>query len=290
MKNVHSVKEFKDKFQMFELREENTNSWVKVCPERGGIITSFGVNGEEILYLDKDTFYNAEANIRGGIPILFPICGQLKEGKYNFNGKTYFMKNHGVARINSWEVMSASTDNEASIKLALKSNVVTEKSFPFKFELIFTYVLKDGKLTINQEYKNNSNEPMLFHAGFHPYFKAISKNIKYDTDASKYLDYNDMKIKEYNGSIDLSEMVESAAFLDASKNSISFELPGLNRKIILEYGKEFKYLVLWSVKDREFICVEPWTAKNEAFNTGEGLIYIEPKNKLSTYFTIQCKL
>ncbi|MCM0649927.1 aldose epimerase [Clostridium swellfunianum] len=286
---MYSVNKYEDKFFVYELREESTNSSIKLCPERGAIITNFVCHGKELLYLDKETFYDTDANIRGGIPILFPISGQLKEGKYELDGKTYFMKNHGVARINSWEVIETCADNRAAIKLRLKSNEDTLKAFPFDFELVFTYILKDGKLTIEQEYKNNSSNAMPIQAGFHPYFETLNKNISYSTDAEKYLDYNDMQIKDYTGSVDLTNMVESAAFIDANKNIISFELKELSRKICLEYGKEFKYIVIWSVKGKDFVCVEPWMEKNGALNTGNGLQYIEAGRSLKTYFNISAE-
>lgn len=284
---MYKIEVFEDKFQMYKLLDASTNSSVEICPERGGIITSYKVNGEDIFYLDKETFYNEKSNIRGGNPILFPICGQLEQGKYELNGKVYEMKNHGVARTNAWRAIDTKNNNEAAVKLSLKSNEITKKEFPFDFELIFTYILKDGKLTIEQEYINNSNEIMPIYAGFHPYFKAMGKDVNYDTDAENYLDYNDMKIKRYTGNIDLSNMIESAAFIDAKKNNISFKLKDLKRKITLSYGKEFKYIVLWTVKEKEFICVEPWMSRNGALNSKEGLVYINPKESLKTFLTFE---
>jgi galactose mutarotase-like enzyme len=283
---MYSIKKYNDKFEMYELKEESTMSWIKVCPERGGIITSFGVNGKELLYLDKESFYDSNANIRGGIPILFPVCGQLKDGEYNLNGKIYFMKNHGFARISTWEAIETNIENQALIRLELKSNKETKKIFPFDFQLIFTYILKNGELTIKQEYKNISAEPMPIYAGFHPYFKAKSKNLIYETDATQYLDYNDMEVKSFEGAIDLNKMVESAAFIDFHRNNISFKQEELDKNINLEYGKEFKYIVLWSVKDKDFVCVEPWMALSGAFNTGENLVFVKPKETLSTYIKI----
>ncbi|MFP5105303.1 aldose epimerase [Neobacillus sp. C211] len=288
---MYQIRKYKDgNLWIYSLLDQSSNSWIKVSPERGGIIMGFGVQGEEILYLDKDTFHNSKANIRGGIPILFPICGQLTDGMYALNGKTYPMKNHGVARINFWEVIETGTDGKASITLRLRSNEEIKRSYPFDFELNFNYVLKGNKLTIYQEYYNKSKFNMPLYAGFHPYFKALEKNIAYETDATMYLDYNDMKILNYDGKLDLSHMVESAVFLDGKKNNIAFSLPGLQRRIIMEYGEEFKYIVLWSMKGKDFICVEPWMAKPDEMNKKRELYILGPGQVLKTSMSITCQM
>ena len=53
------------------------NNYIKFCPERGGVITNWVSDGNEILYFDKTRFMDKTKSIRGGIPILFPICGNL---------------------------------------------------------------------------------------------------------------------------------------------------------------------------------------------------------------------
>lgn len=155
--------------------------------------------------------------------MLFPICGFLSDGKYEWKGLTYAMKNHGVARTHPWEVAQSSEDGRASLTLKLKSGASTLEAFPFEFELLFTYSLKDAQLHIEQQYKKNlSSEAMPMYAGFHPYFAADRKDIAYDTDAASYMDYNDHLVKPYQGRLDLSTMVESANLLDARTRRISF--------------------------------------------------------------------
>ena len=51
------------------------NNYIKFCPERGGVITNWVSDGNEILYFDEKRFMDKKKSIRGGIPILFPICG-----------------------------------------------------------------------------------------------------------------------------------------------------------------------------------------------------------------------
>jgi galactose mutarotase-like enzyme len=284
---MYQVKQYADgDYQIYELIDSTTNSWVKAAPERGGIIIGFGVQGEEILFLNKETFYNKEANIRGGIPILFPISGQLENGEYEWEGQVYQMKNHGVARNNPWEVIETTNNQEAALKMALYSNEETKKSYPFDFEVIFTYILKGNRLTIQQEYSNKSDTPMPIYAGFHPYFKTSSKNLQYETDANTYLDYNDMLIKKVSDGLDLTGKKESFGLLDPVKNEISFTLPENKRKIRLTYGDDFKYVILWSEEGQDFVCVEPWMANTKELNTKEELTLIAPNDTLKTYLSI----
>lgn len=269
-----------DPYVIYELIESATDSRVQICPERGGIVIGCQLNGEELLYLDRATFVDPKANIRGGIPVLFPICGQLVGGEYEWEGVTYKMRNHGVSRTEAWEVAEQSTDGQAALTVVQRSDATTLAAYPFEFELRFTYRLKDGKLTIAQSYRNLSDRPMPVQAGFHPYFATgDNKKLAYRSDATKLLDYNDNQVKPFDGTFDLNGKVESSALLDAKTPSISFPLRDAGT-ITLDYSEPFNKVVLWSVEGKPFICVEPWTALNEALNTREGLIMVQPGEAL----------
>lgn len=287
---MYDVKHYRDEnYTIYELSDSTTSSWVKVAPGRGGMIIGFGVNGEELLFLNKETFYNSTANVRGGIPILFPISGQLTNGEYEWNGQTYQMKNHGLARNSPWTVIDTSTDDSASITLSLSSNEETKKSYPFDFEVIFTYVLKENKLSIHQEYINKSADEMPFYAGFHPYFKTTHKNLAYETDAKTYLDYNDFETKQVSEGLDLTGKKESFALLDALKKEIAFELPDRQKKIVITYGEEFKPVYLWTEEGQNFVCVEPWMANTNELNRKEELVMLKPGEHLKTFMTFSAK-
>lgn len=275
---------------VYELSNSELGSWLKVVPERGGIITSYGVNGEEVLFLNKETLYDSEKNIRGGIPILFPISGQLENGEYEWNGSVYKMKNHGVARNHPWEVVDTHTDDrKASITLRLESNEETKKEYPFDFEVVFTYSLTQNGLTIDQAYQNTSDAPMPIYPGFHPYFKTASKNLVYQTDAKTYLDYNDMETKTVQSMLDLTNKKESLVLLDASQKEISFDLPDRQMSLTMTYGEEFKYIVLWTEQDQEFVCVEPWMAMTDELNRKKELVMVGTGETLQTTMKILVK-
>ncbi|MBS4175008.1 aldose epimerase [Bacillus sp. FJAT-49736] len=287
---MYNIKQYVNEgLKVYELSDEDSKSYIKVVPERGAIITELVIDGKDILYLNKETLINREANIRGGIPILFPISGQLENGEYELNSRRYQMKNHGFARNLPWEVVETNKDKELSMKLCLRSNEETKKVYPFEFEVIYKYILKKNTLIIEQEYKNLSDEEMPFYSGFHPYFKTSQKALTIDSDAKAYLDYNDLEEKPFRGIIDLTDKKESLMLLDTKKTEIAFNLQEAGKRISLEYGDEFKYVVCWTEEGKEFVCVEPWMARSGELNRQEELVYLKPAESLTTFFQIMAE-
>lgn len=288
---MFTIQEYQEKFHFFTLRDEEAQSWIKVVPERGGIITEFGVKDHNFLYMDEGTLYDTATNVRGGIPILFPICGQLENDQYQWNGKQYKIKPHGFARNHPWEVVGSDTNGKASIKLKFTGNEQTRCIYPFDFELVFTYTLKGNQLRIDQEYHNCSETMMPMYAGFHPYFSAGDKSqIVYETDGTILWDYEDKKIKPFHKNYDMSNVSVAKLILDQTQSSLSFHDQTLRHKIRLNYSKEFRYPLLWSSVGKDFLCVEPFMAKMNAMNTYEDLQLIKPNGVLGTYLTISGEL
>ena len=284
---MFTIQDHQEKYRIYTLRDEEAQSWLKVAPERGGIITEFGVKNHNFLYLDEATFNDPATSVRGGIPVLFPICGQLENDQYQWNGKQYKMKPHGFARNHPWQVVGTETNGQSAIKLRFAADAQTQSVYPFDFELIFTYALKGNQLTITQEYHNHSETMMPVYAGFHPYFLAGDKSkIMYDTDGTIYLDYEDKKIKPFRKDFDLTNVSIAKLILDQAKNGLSFQDPVLGHRIRLQYGREFRYPLLWSSVGKNFICVEPFMAKMNALNTHEDIQLIKPGGVLATYLTI----
>jgi len=265
---------------IYEIRNKENTSWLRFLPEKGALITGLGIDGEELLYLEKDT--SSSKYIRGGIPILFPICGRLSDGKYNWNGREYQMSIHGINKELSWEIEDIYlSGNSPSVRLRTCSNNATRTKYPFDFKLVFNYQLMGNSLVIEQNYYNLSRVEMPFYAGFHPYFKVSGKDrLEYDFSCTEYLDYSDMSIKRYMNDINMAKSSNSKILLDNKKNYIGFYDPGFKRNINIEYSNSFKYVVLWTQENKNFLCVEPWMAQPDALNTNKDLVYIKPDSQL----------
>jgi galactose mutarotase-like enzyme len=273
-------------FPIYDLRDKQTNSWFKIAPERGGIVTSYGVNGEELLYFDQSTFDDPKANIRGGIPILFPICGQLVNQTYEWDGQKYVMDNHGVARTNPWEVVGTEQQTDyASITIKQESTPKTFESYPFAYELVFTFKIQAQKLHIEQEYRNFSDKDMPMYAGFHPYFLVDHKDNTIESDASLIRYLGASTEEPYTGKIEMGKLPDSIALSQAATKQIAFQ-PKAGHKIHLTYGEEFEYVVIWSLDGKPFICVEPWMALTNELNNKQELVYVKPNAALTTFMTI----
>jgi len=287
---MYKVEKYMDKFETYRLYDLKSNSFFEVVPERGGIITRYVWAGQDILYLDKETLYNTEKNIRGGIPILFPICGYLKDEKYTIDGREYNMKQHGIARLYKWDVVKTSADDSASITLKFTSSSETREIYPFDFELIFKYILKNGMLTIEQQYVNKSEKNMIFYSGFHPYFYIENKdNASISVDSDACYDAIDKKQLIFDGEIDFKKTEVNLIF-EPKSNECSILDKKRSMKVILKYDEVFKYVVVWALHDKEFICVEPWMAKPDSMNTKEDIKNLKPGDELKAVFSIRASM
>jgi galactose mutarotase-like enzyme len=276
-----------DRYTTYILANQETGTTLEVVPERGGIVTRWQVHGQDILYLDEARFADPTLSVRGGIPILFPICGNLPDNTYTYNGQPYTLKQHGFARDLPWEVADQATQDQGSLTLVLNSTDQTRAVYPFDFQLAFTYALQNGTLSTRQRYMNRSNVAMPFSAGFHPYFRVTDKTqLEFDIPASSFQDQRTKTVHPFNGSFDFEQDEIDAALIDVTSPSASALDKGRSLRLTLNYSNSFSTLVFWTVKGKDFYCLEPWTAPRNALNTGEHLLYLDPGASLETVFDL----
>ncbi|WP_019499586.1 hypothetical protein [Pseudanabaena sp. PCC 6802] len=274
-------------FETYILTDPSAQSSIEVVPERGGIVTSWQVGGKPILYMDTERFADPSLSIRGGIPILFPICGNLPNDTYIYNGQAYKLKQHGFARDLAWQVSARSTDDCASLTLVLESNAQTRLNYPFDFQVAFTYQLQGNRLTVQQRYTNLSQSVMPFAAGFHPYFAVADKRqLQFDLTATQLWDHITQSAQPYPGYFDYDLDQVDVAFLDFPSTSTTVRDRNQNLSLSLNYSSSFTTLVFWTVKGKDYYCLEPWTAARNAMNTGDRLIQLAPQASLDASFSL----
>ncbi|EAZ90550.1 aldose epimerase family protein [Crocosphaera chwakensis] len=272
-----SISARQNQYITYILSDESALSRLEVVPERGGMITRWSIEGQEVFYLDEERFSHPELTVRGGVPILFPICGDLPDNVYVYDNKAYHLKQHGLARNFPWEVTEQSTDSCCKLTLSLKSNEETLKMYPFEFELRLMYELKGKTLKIYQEYINKSDKVMPFSFGLHPYFLVKDKEqMVLDIPASSYQVKDTKEIIPYDGNFDFNEEEIDVALKSLKRPSASIQDRARGLKVTLKWSDEYSTMVFWTLKGKEYVCFEPWSAPRNAISTGENITELEP--------------
>ena len=257
------------------------DSQVAVVPERGGIVTSWKIQGKELFYLDVERFKDPSMSVRGGIPLLFPICGNLPDDTYTLSGSTYQLKQHGFGRTLPWEVTQQSTDDGASLTLTLKSSEATRPVYPFDFQLDYIYTLKGNTLEQRFRHTNLSDKPMPFSTGTHPYFAVADKSkLMFDLPSSEYKIKGGTEVYAFNGQFNFDQEEIDFAFINLTGQTATVK--DGDSTLTITYDENYSTLVFWTVKGKDFYCLEPWSGPRNAMNTGDFLLSAAPKETVET--------
>ena len=266
---------------IYSLRKDDKNL-LYFCPKRGGIILRWLSNDHEILYFDQDRFLDNKKSIRGGIPILFPICGDL-ENNALFGNNCLDLMQHGFARDHEWKYSINQFNN--TLCLILSDNEITRKYYPYFFVLKIEITLIKETLIFNIEIFNKSKCNMPVNFGLHPYFNISDfKNVKFIEYEKNCLNQkNNNLVKTENLLKNLSTGID---FLMYSSGETSFIDYGLRRKITLTNPSPFDISVIWSDPPRQMICMEPWTSPRNSMESGFRRIDIRPNSSQKLYSSI----
>ncbi len=261
---------------------KDDNNFINFYPSRGGIITNWVLNDRQILYFDKKRFIDKSKSIRGGIPILFPICGSLENNSL-FGDNFLDLKQHGFARDQEWNYEFNQYKN--TLCLTLSDNEITRKYYPYFFELKIDITWITETLIFNIEIFNKSSKNMPINFGLHPYF-----NIS-DFHNVKFIDYakcceNQKKNNLVNTEDLLKDSYKGIDLLMYSSGKTSFVDYGLKRKITLTNPSPFDISVIWSDPPRKMLCVEPWTSPRNSLENGFRKIEIMPNSSQKLHASI----
>ena len=267
----------------WEYSNPEFDSLIRIVPERGGLITEWRSEGKELLYFDLERFLDKDKSVRGGIPILFPICGDLSEG-YLIGGKKYFLKQHGFARDLPWSI--GLLKDKLGIRLKLSDTEDSRSYFPFFFTLLMDVCLKEKSLQISVKIYNQGQESMPFSFGLHPYFQVSNlQKIKIDGLPEKCIDQTNMKVT--NASDQIRILDKGVDFLSYPSRSVKV-VDCLSRNVIeLIHQEPMDTTVIWTDPPRKMVCLEPWTSPRNSLVTGDRKLEIKPEEYMELFTTFK---
>lgn len=244
---------------------DHTGASAVILPEKGATVIGYNVDDQEYFYIDQDNLGSPERP-RCGIPFLFPVFGRTPEGS------AYPMEIHGFGHTSVWNVISYDT---SVLKLELCANEDTLKVYPFCFRVELTFSMQDGKLSIRQKYENHGTETMPYAFGFHPYF-AVE-----DVEQTVIFFHAQLEMDMLTGKAAPCQKTSASLifpqnapetgtfFMQASDCAVIDA--GFGRKIKMNFDCNFNRLVLWAVRGKGFVCVEPINSSPNGLVTGDCL-------------------
>ena len=249
---------------------------LRVVPERGGLVCGWTCGGQERLYFDAERFHDPGKSVRGGIPVLFPVCGNLPEGQLQLPQGCFAMAQHGFARDLPWQ-LEALADG-SGIRLLLCDSATTRAQFPFAFALSLEYRLEPGALAIRAVVRHDAPAtpgsaapaveapPMPFAFGLHPYL-AVPELAAAGLEDLPDTCFDHLSaataptaghLQRLAQGVDLRVDVAAAAADDPFRPGL-ITAPGGSR-VWLELEPPFSHAVVWSDPPRPMVCLEPWSA------------------------------
>lgn len=245
-------------------------------------------------------------------PLLFPVCGRLKNQKYTYNGKEYSMPPHGfIGGVDFTPVYTS----ETSAIVSYSSNKSSYSIYPFNFTFVARYTLLKNTLLAEFTVTNNGKDSMPHMFGWHPGFVLPGKQ-----------PINSFKLHFENaGDVMIHPLREGTAFTSGESNPFALNdgtyylneeeiysndtliLSGTggvaalrcddsNFGVDLHYSSNLPYFCIWkhpSSKSR-FICLEPWTdipqdgLCDENFDTRK-MQRLDPKESATYRYAVEFK-
>lgn len=257
----------------------------------GGALSSIkDRDGIEYLWQGDATYWSGQA------PVLFPICGSLREDTafYSHADGTETkgsIPRHGLVRKNEFELVD---QTENSVTFAIEDDENTYQNYPYHFRLEITYLVT-GK-TVRTQYKifnKETSKVMPYFIGGHPGFncpllddeayedyylefeKEETCSVSRPFPETGLLDFQDrspwlVSQKEVDLSYDLFS-VDAVTLDELQSKSIALRSRKHEKGLKVNF-QEFPNLIIWSTLNKgPFITFEPWSGLSTSLEEGNHL-------------------
>ena len=224
-------------------------------------------------------------------PVLFPIVGSLKNNTYFYQGKSYQLPRHGFARDMEFQVEK---QNPRDITFLLTSSGETKKNYPFDFEFRIRYQLFGDELSTEYLVTNSGSGTLFFSVGGHPAFRLPlaagtvfsdyylrfdeTENLsRWPISNEGLLQDRPIPVLEDSSRLNLQKSLfyqDAMVFKYPASSDISLLSPKTAHGILFQTG-EFPFLGIWSAKDADFICLEPWCGIADSVHSDQQLEHKE---------------
>ena len=276
-----------------------------VCTLGAQIISFKGTDGREVLWQADPKVWGQYA------PVLFPVCGSVRENKVAIDGVYYPMAKHGFTRSPDFAVSHVGED---FVDLVMTPTEESKVMYPFDFAFHVTYRLFENGYTTTFLVENKSDKTMPMCVGGHPGFICPME------EGAAYEDYQIVFSRQESGDNTLApngylvDGVEKLQELQDGRvlplNHALFDerdaliFAGLNSRSVDLVHKEsghglrfdfpkMEVLAVWSKPgaNADYVCLEPWhgmptrVQDSDNFEDKAYVTLLAPGKVYTTWFT-----
>jgi aldose 1-epimerase len=276
-----------------------------VVTEVGATLRSYGAGGRELL----DGFDSDEMCSGGRGQVLLPWPNRIRDGRHSFGGGEHQLPLsepergnaiHGLVRWSVWAPVEYAAD-----RIAMHHVLYPQPGYPFLLSLTVQYALSAGGLTVTMSAVNVGQVPCPFGAGSHPYLTVGTKLVDSATlllPARARLEADERAIPigrvevagtEYDfrepreiGSLQLDHcFTDLAGGSDGRIRAILSAPDGSSAMLWMDAA--YSYLMVFTgdtlgpPKARRSVALEPMTCVPNAFQSGDGLLTLQPGERFS---------
>ena len=248
------------------IRLRNDRLEAEVSPLGAELVALRDSRGRDFLW-DGDPAY-----WKGRAPLLFPIVGKVPDDRLRVAGKTYPMRQHGLARLSTFDLVES---DGASCHFRLDADEASRELYPFAFRLDVRYALAGAALTIEATVANRGEGTMPCSFGFHPALrwplpgagtKARHEIVFAEPEDAPVRRLGDGLLRPEpfptpiaGRHLALSEelFVDDVLILDQLRSRDLVYRAADGPSVRLRFPA-MPHLGLWSKRGAGFLCIEPW--------------------------------
>lgn len=275
---------------------KNERVEVHIC-EKGAEMYQLTVDGTDVLWSSDPAWWGRVA------PVLFPICGGVRDDRYTYEGRTYTMPKHGYAKEMTFAV---ETKTDTSVTLMHRADDATKEAYPFDYILRITYTLQETGVAVTYAVTNLSDTEMRFSIGAHEGYACPDGIGQYDIVfptpqtlrshlvEGSLLSYETVTVLENDTVLPLDPAyfaVDALVFKHIAFDRCVLRHRQSGREVAVSFP-EFPYLLLWQKQGAPYICIEPWCGipsfvdEVQDLSIKEGLITLSAGETVTRVHTI----
>ena len=225
-------------------------------------------NGTEFLWQGDPDWWPRQA------PVLFPIVGSLRNGRYTYDGHTYELPQHGFARDLPFETIEHSSD---AITFRLTETPDTLKAYPFHFTFDVTFKLEGARLITLYTATNTGDSDMPFSVGGHAAFgfnwgpddTLEDYYLSFDDPQTlntfrltddKLLDTREERLLDNETDIQITKDIfatDALILLNDHPRHLTLRSHKHPHSLRVEFD-DFPHLGIWAKPGAPYVCIEPW--------------------------------